>query len=188
MGKEVLYVGLDDSNHGEQQKRLGEIIVLTYSYNCRHCWDSRKMVNRRAYLEVEDRLKEGIFNYIFTIIPHQIAKNRYSNLPLALPFLLDQISLKEGVFNLKAGLDGRLSNHDRNSLRKILEKKTTFQDISIKNFIKKNGVHKGPPLIYFADVIANNIFNSTLKQISEDEKFFPISKSQLNFYLEKFSY
>jgi hypothetical protein len=172
MSKGVLYIGMDESNHGETKHLIGEIIVASCSFN-KMFWEPKKHPNRRDYSQIEASVERGV-NYFFTIVPHEIAKKNYSNLPLVAPLLIKQhfLSLKE-VREGKLGLDGRLSREDKEKLILTLEEMGI--EMTVMNFIKKNGVHYGPKLIYLSHLIANNLLHMSMLQIAENEHYTPLN-------------
>ncbi|MEX0920597.1 MAG: hypothetical protein WDZ69_03385 [Candidatus Pacearchaeota archaeon] len=171
--KEVLYIGMDESNHGETKPRIGEIIVASYSYDS-FFWEEKKHPNRRNYARVVECM-ENDFNYVFTIVPHGMAKINYSNLSNVAPFLIKEIiSDKDKPDKVKLGLDGELKRKDRRGfLEKIAEQDL---DVTLKNFVKRKGVHQCPELIYLSHQIANNLLNkSPLVEIARNLHYIPLN-------------
>ena len=161
---------MDESNHGETKPRVGEIIVATCSYNS-FFWEDRRNPDRRDFSKIEEALMKGV-DYNYTILPHELAKGNYSNLPLVAPFFVEHfLKSKRRASQIKLGLDGHLNKEDKEKLVKIFAE----EDIQayISNFIKKNKLHKGPTLIYLAHLIANSTLNRSLYEISEDERYIP---------------
>ncbi len=179
MSKGIFYVGMDESNHGELKSKIGEIIVACGSFNKRF-WEYKKHPNRRDFSRIEERLDQGV-DYIYTLLSHNIAKKNYSNLHTVAPFLIDNFFL--GCFSNKRiekvflGLDGRLNRQDRLGLSENLERRDL--EFSIKNFVKRNGVHYGPELIYLSHLIANSIFSNSMEEIARDPRYIPFK--ELNF-------
>ncbi len=83
--KEALYVDMGGFNHREKKAWIGEIIVASYSYDGFFLKD-RKHPNWRICTRVAGCMDDN-FNYIFTIVPHRIAKVNYSS-PLVALFLI----------------------------------------------------------------------------------------------------
>lgn len=170
MSKEVLYIGMDESNHGEDLKsRVGEIVVASFAYN-RHFWGYEKHPNRRDFSQVSNALERGV-GYIYTMLPHEIAKRNYSNLPLVAPFILEPILNARKVQTLKLGLDGRLRSDDKKCLIRFFEGKDL--KVTITNFVKRNGVHRGPELVYLSHLIANELFHKSMLEIADDINYVP---------------
>ncbi len=171
MPKEVLYIGMDESNHGETKPRIGEIIVATSSHN--HLfWDFKKSPNRRDFSRIEQAIQRGV-DYYYTILPHELAKENYSNLPRVAPFFIRHFLDYEKTTKIKLGLDGQLNREDKGKLSDIFAGENI--DVSILNFIKKNGVHYGPELIYLAHLLANNFINKSLIEIAKDGHYIPFN-------------
>lgn len=169
--EEVLYVGMDESNHGETKSRIGEIIVASYS-NDYSLWDYKKHPNRRNYARVEECITEKDFDYIFTMISHEKAKRNYSNLHSVAHFLIEEImNIKETPGKIKLGLDGKLKMKDKKRLLKEGSEKGI--GLNVRNFIKENGVHHGPELIYLSHQIANNLINTSMLEIANDSNYVP---------------
>ena len=170
MSKEVLYIGMDESNHGETKPRIGEIVVATCSYN--HLfWQDKKNPDRRAFSKIEEALIKGV-DYNYTILPHELAKGHYSNLPLVAPFFVNHfLKSKRAVSQIKLGLDGPLNKEDKERLVEVFAEDDVQAYIS--NFMKKNKLHYGPTLIYLAHLIANSTLNRSLFEISQDNRYIP---------------
>jgi hypothetical protein len=172
MPKGVLYIGMDESNHGETKPRIGEVVVATCSYN--HLfWDYKKSINRRNFSKIEEALNRGV-NYFYTILPHELAKENYSNLPLVAPFFVTHfLKSIRSASQIRLGLDGQLNREDKGKLMDIFSEKDI--QVNVLNFIKKNGVHYGPELIYLAHLIANSTMNRSLIEIAGDDHFIPFN-------------
>ena len=170
MPKEVLYIGMDESNHGETKPRIGEIVVATCSYN--HIfWDDKRNPDRRAFSRIEESLVRGV-DYNYTILPHELAKGNYSNLPLVAPFFVGNfLKSRKDIRQIKLGLDGHLNKEDKEKLIALFAEDNVEAQIS--NFMKRNKLHYGPTLIYLAHLIANSTLNRSLYEISEDERYIP---------------
>ena len=159
---------MDESNHGEVKSRIGEIIVATCSYN-KTLWEYKKHFRRRDFSKVNERLNENLIDYVYTLLPHEIAKYKYSNLPLVAPFLVDSLLEDKAVSKVKLGLDGQLKREDKNNLIDTLEE--TGLEFDVFNFIKRNHVHYGPELIYLSHLIANNLFSQSMLEIAKDDHY-----------------
>ena len=171
MSREVLYVGMDESNHGQGPKsRVGEIIVATYTYSKRFWNETEKHPNRRDYNQVKSALKTGV-DYIYTHLPHEFASTQYSNLPYVAPTLVGKILHLRYAPEIKLGLDGRLLAEDREKMMKEFENMGFEPEIS--NYIKKNKSHVGPGLVYLSHLIANELFRRSMFEIAEDSHYIP---------------
>ena len=176
MSRDILYIGMDESNHGELKSRTGEIIVVTWSYNKRF-WDYDKHPNRRDYSVIEKCLNKGV-DYIYTILRPELAKKNYSNLPLSAPALIHPLLNLKGISEIKLGLDGRLRSDDKKQLIQILEESNL--KVTVANFVKKNGVHFGPELIYLSHLIANQLFRElTMLKIGCDSHYVHFDMSKI---------
>jgi len=162
---------MDESNQGELKSKVGEIVVATFSFNKRYWDEHEKHSNRRDYNQVKSALKKGV-DYLYTILPHELAKENYSNLPLVAPEMLLKILCFKYSPDIFIGLDGQISYEDKKRL--ISKINEMGFDPSISNYIKKNGVHIGPKLIYLSHLIANDLFrNKNLMDLAEDPRYFP---------------
>ncbi len=168
MSKEVLYVGMDESNHGETKSRVGEIVVATCSYSEKF-WEYKKHPNKRDYSRVRETLERGV-SYLYTILPHELANRNYSNLPLVAPFFVRNLLCLKNAPKVTLGLDGRLRKEDRERLLNIFANEDI--PIEIYDFPKKNRVHYGPELIHLSHIIANRLIQRLLK-FAEDENYVP---------------
>ena len=170
MSRETLYVGMDESNHGELKTKIGEIIVATFSYSKRYWNENARHPNRRDYSQIDMALRNGV-DYIYTFLPHDLAKQNYSNLPLVAPELVSRILHFKYAPEIKLGLDGRLLDHDKKNMIDAFEEMGFRPEIS--NYIKKNGMHEGPKLIYLSHLIANSILRKSIVGIARDNHYLP---------------
>ncbi|MFZ1970808.1 MAG: hypothetical protein WAU65_01340 [Candidatus Nanoarchaeia archaeon] len=170
MSREILYIGMDDSNHGETKSRVGEIIVASYSHN-KLLWNEKKSPDSRDYSRVEECLEKRLVDYIYTILPHEVAKHKYSNLPLVAPFFVEHLISQKWIPEIKIGLDGQLHREDKTSLIKYFEGRDI--SVSISNYIKRNKVHVGPELIYLSHLLANHLFSTSMLEIARDDHYVP---------------
>lgn len=167
---DFLYVGMDESNHGETKSRIGEIVVATFSHDSSF-WDYKKNLGRRDFSKIDEALLKEM-EYFYTMLPHELAKPNYSNLPLVAPFLVGYyLDLKKEGFRIKMGLDGDLNKDDKNNLTKTFEARQL--EVEIHNFTKRNRIHNGPELIYLAHLIANKTISKSLLEIAEDKRYIP---------------
>lgn len=170
VAKGVLYVGMDESNHGETKSRIGEIVVACCSFDKRY-WEPRKHPTPADVPPREPGIWEGV-DFVYTLLPHDLATKKYSNLPLVAPSLIVPLMHSKGVYTGKLALDGSLQREDK---IRLLERFADAQCcMNITNYIKRNHVHYGPQLIYLAHIFANHLFRC-LVGISEDERYIPFS-------------
>jgi hypothetical protein len=170
MPKEILYIGMDESNHGETKPRIGEIVVATFSYDFSF-WDYKKNLGRKDFFKIEEAVIRGV-EYYYTTLPHELASLNYSNLPLVAPFFVKSfLDLKRRNSRVKLGLDGQLSKEDELSLTNIFAEQNIETDIF--NFTKRNRIHVGPELIYLAHLIANQSINKSMIEIAQDKHYMP---------------
>ena len=168
MSKEVLYIGMDDSNHGQVKSLIGEIIVATCSYNSLF-WESKKHHQKRNYNRVEECLEKGV-DYAYTILPHEIARKNISNLPLVAPFFVKYFLNAKHASRVKLGLDGKLQKTDKEKLNNIFSSEKI--NVTINDFPKRNRPHYGPELVYLSHIIANRLIRSFLK-FAKDKHYTP---------------
>jgi len=173
MKKRELFLGMDDSNHGHKKSRIGELIVTTYTKNDFY-WDRIK-INRKDFFNVEEKLENDL-DYFFTLIPQELAVVNYSNLHLlAQMFLRKILSTEKENFNfIKLGLDGNLKKKHSRILRDLLKRDSKIP-VSVKNFVKKNGVHDCPYIIYSAHVIANSLYREPLLNLEDNFRYLPFN-------------
>ncbi len=170
MSREVLYVGMDESNHGETKSRIGEIIVATCSYNERF-WESKKHPNKRDYSRVRETIGKGV-NYLYTILPHEMANRNYSNLPLVAPFFVKNLLILKNASKVRLGLDGKIQKEDKEKLMGIFAEEGI--NVNIFDFPKRNRIHYGPELIHLSHIIANRLIQRLL-EFAEDENYIPFN-------------
>jgi hypothetical protein len=176
MSRKILYVGMDESNHGDIKKKIGEIVVATFSYSKKYWDETAKHPNRRDYSQVQIALNEGV-DYVYTFLPHELAKHNYSNLPLVASDLVGKVLHFQYAPEIKIGLDGQLSYKDRKNMTKEFYEMGFEPKIS--NYIKKNGSHVGPKLIYISHLLANNIFRKSMLGIANDSHYLPFDVLEL---------
>jgi len=137
---EILYVGLDDSNHAGDSS--GEIIIATFSYQHE---DSvvKPFKNSRRPSYAERWVKREGRDTRFTILTHEKVRHSSYNLPIVAPFLIfDFLSTAEEIpDHLKIYLDGRLEKKHKDLLREDFRE--DFPNVVIDNFIKKKKEMKG---------------------------------------------
>ncbi len=169
MSNTTLYVGMDESNHGKPNSPIGEIIIASYSYD-KEFWDYKKHPNTKLFSRIRECCDMGV-NYIYTIVPQDIATKNYSNLPEVAPFLIKEI-MSDTDSEIKLGLDGRLRPDHRRHLITLFMQDNI--NLKVEGFIKKHGVHYGPELIYLSHLISNCIFHELMLPKKEpDEHYIP---------------
>ena len=160
---------MDESNHGELKSKIGEIVVATFSFNKLYWNEKEKQSNNNN--DVNNFLKKG-GDYLYTILPHELAKGNYSNLPLVAPEMLIKILCFKYSPEICIGFDGQISYEDKKGLITTFDKMGFNPKIS--NYIKNKGVHIGPKLIYLSHIIANDLFrNKNLMDLAQDKRYFP---------------
>lgn len=168
--EEILYVGVDDSNHAGKTK--GEIIVATFSFYHK---DSlvRKFPNKREYELVknwfEDR--DAPKDFRFTVLFDEKYRHISNNLPVAAPYLIRNF-LKDNqnnrkIKNIKIYFDGRLVPSQKKYMREVF---SDFPKVVVDNFIKKRGIHRCPFVVYSADVMAHSLYKTEISKLLEHPK------------------
>tara|TARA_B100002003_G_C13862604_1_gene422195 strand:+ start:144 stop:683 length:540 start_codon:yes stop_codon:yes gene_type:complete len=175
MNNNVLYTGLDDSNHAGTSK--GEIIVSVFSSiqedSLVRGWGNGRLTSSK----LEEFFDNPQRDFRFTLLTDE--KYRYSsqNLPQIAPHLINSYlnELDREVETLKIYLDGVLKSHERKNLRgKFIE----FPNLVVDNFIKKRKKknkrivkgHYCPKVVYVADSLANKLYKEPIGKLLEHEK------------------
>ena len=175
----ILYVGGDDSNHAGTTK--GEIIVGTFSFLKE---DSlvQNFENRRNYQKTLRWLENPLRDYRSTALVLEKYRHSSQNLVEIIPKLTEKyiIHKRLNLEQINIYLDGRLDRGSREQIRNFFREKLGIEKVVVDNFLKKNKNKNGrmekhpfcPPLVYYADVIANNLntLHSYL-ELTKSEKF-----------------
>lgn len=176
----ILGVGLDESNHGWDIKKKGEIVVATFSLYSQD-FVVKPFVNRRDSKKFSNWTNKPYADYNFTILFKDEYRKTYSNLLEVAPCLIKNYiekNLKE-VGEIKIYLDGRLEKGGRGILREHFLGYKGIEKVVVDNFIKKNKNKKGkiskrplcPALVYYADICANNLFAEPFQELVRNERF-----------------
>lgn len=176
----ILGVGLDESNHGWDIRKKGEIVVATFSLYSEDLI-VRKFPNRRDFKKLHKWLKKPYVDYRYTMLLRKESKETYSNLVRIAPYLIKSY-IEENlskVDKLKIYLDGRLEKGGRNILRENFLGYKGIEQVVVDNFIKKNKNKKGnvckrpycPSVVYYADVCAADLLTEQFHTLIRNEKF-----------------
>lgn len=167
----ILYVGLDDSNHAGE--RRGEIVVATFSFNHE---DSlvKNFRRKRDFRRAENWLKNSETDYRFCVLMDEKFRHIYTNLPYTAPFLINSFlkDYSEEVSNIKIYLDGFVESKYRNLLKKSF---SDYPNLAVDYFIKRRGIHNCPNVVYMAHLLSHNLYSKEFPHLSEHEKRFEIN-------------
>jgi hypothetical protein len=182
-GWKNLYVGGDESNHGNRKKK-GEIIVAVFS-TLDEDKEIVKLGNKRDYSEALSYASKEGRDWLFTIR----AGDQYfgkNNLPLVIPTLLQYYleknqNLCSELKEISVFIDGELRKKFIEDFKKDIRNVTPvcLEKVVVKGFTKKrfeqNGFSKGyecPKLIWAADSIANYLLSkcSPIQRLFEHPK------------------
>jgi len=175
--KRFLYAGFDDSNHLGQTE--GEVIVGIFSTK-REDRLNQRFPKRRDHQKVKELLQKSWRDFRFTIILEEELKRTPYNLPLVMPFLLEDYlsSIREKAYpsELTLGFDGELKEREKLILERDLK---PIETANIFNFTGKTKRHCPLP-VYMADVHANYLFRTlTVERALSHRKYVPISSREL---------
>ena len=165
---ETLYVGMDESNHGNRKMRIGEIIVASYSFDAEH-WQPTIDNYKKSHIKTTDLPKHGI-GHFYTVLPPEIA-SKHNNLPyLALFFVQTILDYFQGTPKVQLGLDGRLTKPEQ---KKLYSSFSAAQiPMHVKAFPKKrNHVHYGPELIRISHTVANRLLRRSRLETAGDKHY-----------------
>lgn len=174
-----LYVGIDDSNHASKSK--AELIVATFSRNPND-FSVRPFPNRRKYSLVEEWAQQG-GEYLMTFLTAEKYRHNHSNLPLIAPRLIAEYLKQNNLFvaELYCGCDGPLPPGGRNEIQGRLKESGLVREVHAKGYIKKQRDGKKtikhphcPPLVYYADCIANGLAEKTFTDLSDNPQLVPL--------------
>jgi len=186
MPKEVLYVGLDESNHHNGNEHP-EVCVAVFSTikDDREC---RVFNSSKDYAWKNEMLKDARRDYRFLLLNcNDIYPKRHNNLPivansLILPVLKSRFCSPE---RLEVYIDGVVTRDDKDRIIKGIplnlkvyvqgfikyfkqDRNPYERKISGKENSKK---FKQPPVLKLADIIAHELFSCyTLERLSQHEK------------------
>lgn len=165
MNTRTLYVGIDDSNHGNKAKPA-EVILATFSIYPTDSYIQDKIVKRRrnhaeaiSWLELPER------DYRFTVLTDPLFATRIYNIPLVAPFLIkDYLNGNPDINSLEIHIDGAILPVYRDKLTEELREFS--DDVQVSNFVKAKVQSFGPRrklcthqmrslLIHHADILAN---------------------------------
>lgn len=187
MQKRELYIGADDSNHGDvnglntrnkPNAAKMEIIVATFSLDPQ---DGKNQFYKhiRQLLPLENWLALPGRDYRFTVIPHG-KSGGMSNIPTALPHLVSSyLADKQDIrwYEMHTHIDGRIQENLFEELQdELLENRVDWVSVkdhpknSKRRVVKKRSA-KCPPVIYMADNLANRLFNGFFGGLATHPKF-----------------
>lgn len=187
MPNKTLYVGADDSNHGNKAKPA-EVIMAIFSFESADSFIRRRTVNKkRNHRESINWLEYPLRDYRFTILKDVKFASTCYNLPLVVPFLIsDYLTTNPDIKNLEIQLDGALLPIYKEMMVKNLE---GFENVSVSNFAK-SGIRVGEnrsrnlykhqmrsPLIHHADILANAFFRGmNVPRNAENHVYIPLEQ------------
>jgi len=167
--RRVLYIGLDESNHGGDPE-ICTAVFSTFPNDAK--FDTYKY--GKKYDSLLSRLNTPELDYNFlTLYRNQIPENK-NKLAISAPSLiipyLEKIPFQ--FHEIKTLFDGRIKIEDKNL---IINKLNPYaKKITCKGFIKykegkgKNITYNQPKIIPIADTLANHLYNQSLRQINEN--------------------
>lgn len=172
-----IYVGVDDSNHSGDRK--GDIILATFtdqkSYGL-----VKNLGKGRDTQQVAELLKFKEIDYRFAVLFDEVLRRIQPNLPLVAPFLIeDYLTSFPLPEKLKVFFDGQLKGWHKELLRERFEPRIGQGNLTINNFIKRQGVHNCPRIVYFADVLSNQVYGGTFDEIMENPRRVEVDESKL---------
>ena len=168
--RNILYIGLDESNHG----RYPEICVAVFSTILNDCRPSRLRLGKRDF-SLMSKFQSPKRDYRFMIInKNQIPKKRNSLSIVAPNLIIPYLKEKETFDELRIFIDGNLKLKERRFLKRKLEDYASRilcrGFINYKKKIKKENKDRGlgkreksryyvqPFIIGLADLTANNFY------------------------------
>lgn len=188
MPTRTLYVGIDDSNHGNKAKPA-EVILATFSFDPADICIRDKIIGKKKnHKESIGWLKYSERDYRFTILTDGRFTHTCYNIPLAAPFLIrDYLTQNPDVEDIEMHIDGSLpQRYKENLLRELME----FEGhISISNIVKDKVMRFGERtktlcrhqmrslLIHHADALAYSIArNFNVPREAENHVYIPLEK------------
>ncbi|MBI2047078.1 hypothetical protein HYT26_02870 [Candidatus Pacearchaeota archaeon] len=184
MPKEVLYVGLDESNHHNGNEHP-EVCVAAFS-TIKEDRECQVFNSKKDYSWKDEMLKDARRDYRFLLLNcNDIYPQRHNNLPVVAKSLILPV-LK--IFNperLEIYIDGVVTRDDKDRIIKDLPLNL---DVYVQGFIKyfkqernfkdrrlqgkiNSKKFKQPPIVKLADIIAHELFSCfTLEKLSQHEK------------------
>ena len=170
--KKILYVGLDDSNHGNYPE-----VCLAYFSTIKEDIYVRETTVKRD-LTFRSRLQSPKRDYNFLLLEEANIGNGKNNLAIAAPSLIIPHIGQVGPFErLEIFIDGRLKSIDKEQIQKGLSRYAN--EIQIKGVIKNKKRIQGkevkryqqPFLLILADLQANYIYTEfSLEQLHNHPK------------------
>ena len=168
--KRVLYIGLDDSNHGVYPE-----LCLAYFSTLPKDFNLQDFPFRRN-MSLLDRMQSPYRDYRFLILSPGDSSSRLNNLAIAAPSLiLPYLEENEPFEELRIGVDGCLTSLSKDYVHNELSDFVGL--ISIQGYIKykqgngKNKVYRQPRILAFADVQVHHLYSTlTLDALKAHEK------------------
>jgi len=186
MPKEVLYVGLDESNHHNGNEHP-EICVAAFS-SIKEDRECQVFNSKKDYLWKDEMLKDAGRDYRFLLLNcNDIYPRRHNNLPIVANSLILPVLESESCNpeRLEIYIDGVVTRDDKDRIIKSLPLNL---EVYVQGFIKyfkqernpcdrkiagkeKSKRFKQPPILKLADIIAHELFSCyTLEKLSQHEK------------------
>jgi len=190
MPKEVLYAGLDESNHHNGNEHP-EICVAAFS-TIKEDGECHVFNSKKDYSWKNEMLKDARRDYRFLLLNcNDIYPRRHNNLPVVAKSLILPVLKSEScnLERLEIYIDGVVTREDKDSIIKDIPLNL---DVYVQGFIKyfkqERNSHdrkiagkenskrfKQPPIIKLADIIAHELFSCyTLEKLSQHEKRVPL--------------
>ncbi|MEK6835365.1 MAG: hypothetical protein AABX61_03825 [Nanoarchaeota archaeon] len=162
--EKALYVGFDDSNHAG--KREGEVATAIFSL---YYEDSLvKKFNKRSHTgEIKEWLSAPGRDYRAVILKGKRFRETHNNLPYAAPFLVNNFleSFEDKIIRLELHFDGQLKHQQISELKKSF---SYIPEVYIAYYVKKQGIHNCPKVVYMADIQSHLLYEEYDKLIEND--------------------
>ncbi len=189
MPKEVLYAGLDESNHHNGNEHP-EVCVAVFS-TIKEDRECRVFNSSKDYAWKNEMLKDARRDYRFLLLNcNDIYPKRHNNLPIVAKSLVMPVLKSESYKyeRLEIYIDGVVTRDDKD---RIIQGLPLNLDVYVQGFIKyfkqdrnprdrkiegkeNSKRFKQPPILKLADIIAHELFSSyTLEKLSQHEKRVP---------------
>jgi len=182
---ETLYVGVDESNnHGDSNRAF--IVATTFS---RKREDSFYVnySGRRDFSKLDKWLKEGR-DFRFSLLTSNSLKGMQPLATLVAPYLVSDyiFSLTIQPKNIKICFDGRLPRTHKEYIREYFT--NHFENVVVENITKKRRAMarrskqnrlQFPPVLIFADTLANKIYNNISRHYLEHKKRVSLNDSKI---------
>ena len=172
----ILTCSADESNHGNgewgvpEDRKIGEVIVVTFSYFQTDI-SPQHFTKKRDYSFVDKWIEDSKRDYLFTLLIGPQYQAVYSNLPFAVPRVIDEYLRRKGVnpSELNIFLDGKINRGDKKRMANYFS--TRASRIKVDDFPKSKGIFC-PTGVYVADAISHYLYTDvSLEKLLKDERF-----------------